>query len=662
MLSAPLRIQLPPKRRKLDEWMEKFGEFAMLSLSLGTHLRQDVHCTDSFVVPTSTWNDINEALLKQDHRGLTHLICNDNIYPQLAAARSQLNCLQRKAQDVRAADVEVDHRVHWSLNVLEYTRFTSPIRRYLDIEVHRLLLENEVQNTALEDIAELYGRCSFLSDRSSTFERDCGQVQFAADLKENTCETGAVVEVITRNFIQLQLLSLANQYLTLKQRRVRISDLGPIEQPELDESSTFVELKWKFRVYDASAENMKRAKQFGDQKRHLREDRRKIEAFLYTVLSCSSLDYHIPSGCWLEVLNAVKDNDFGRLKQGLKEVYKIIARQRGEASIYEIRHERQGEQEEQENGDEEGGHDDDEDDDGNDEDDDEDYDGDGDDDDDGDDDSDEDVNEADESDSESDTESTKDEEESELHFIEATHALKVSDKVSVQLSANDIGPIMAPDIQLFNLAPGISICLEHRKLADKCFAETASQKASKQRYKDIRTYVNAWNPLLKMEAATVAILNDDALILQDIEVTWKQDDSKLLGKFRLGKKFSETRQIEIVCGDYACVRVSCSKSVSSSSPNSDLSSEIKSVFSDKDGEVGSAGSEGKHENDKESFTAGRKSVERYWVGHCIFTGADTTLKFTLQVFQHSMSIPQVLRSGRPQRCIVEIIKQTIPCW
>ena len=647
VLSAPLRIQLPPKTRKLDEWIERFGDFAMLSLSLRTHLGQYGQCTESFVVPTSTWNDINKALRKQDHRRLKHLICNDNIYPQLAAARSQLNCLQRKAEDVRAADVEVDHRVHWSLNVLEYTRFTSPIRRYLDIEVHRLLLENEGQNTAPEDISELYGRCSFLSDRSSKFERDSGQVQFAADLKENPCKTAAVVEAITRDFIQMQLLSDANQYLTPKQRRVRISDLGPIEQPELDESSTCVELKWKFRVYDASAENMKRARHLRDQELHLHKDRSRIEALLYAVLSCSSLDYHIPSGHWREVLDAVKKGDFKRLKQCLEEVDKSIASERERAFKEEMRQQRQREQEEKEDDDD--WNDDDE---NNDEDDD---------DDDGEDDLDEETDDFDESDSESDTESPKDEEESELHFIKAIRALKVSDNVSVQLSANDVGPFMTPDIQLFNLVPGINICLEHRKLADKCFAETASEKASKQRYRNIRAYVNAWNPLLNMEAATVATRNDDALVLQGIEVTWKvDDDSKLVGKFRLDKMFSETRQIEIFCGDYACVRVSCSTSVSNSSPNSELSSAIKSVFLDEHGEEASTGSEGEDENDKESFTAGGEAVERYWVGHCIFTGADTSLKFTLQLFQHSMSIPQVLRSGGTRRCIVEIIKQAIP--
>ena len=603
VLSAPLRIQLPPKRRKLDEWIERFGECVMLSLSLRTHLRQDGHCTESFVVPTSTWNDIIRALRKQDHRGLTHLICNDNIYPQLAVARSQLNGLQRKAEDVRAADVEEDHRVHWSLNVLEYTRFTSPIRRYLDIEVHRLLLKNREQTTAPDDLPELYGRCSFLSERSSKFEKACGQVQFAADLKDNTCETAAVVEVITRDFIQMQLLSDANQYLTPKQRRVRISDLGPIEQPELDESSTCVELKWKFRVYDASAGNMKRAKQFRDQEIHLRKDRSKIEALLYAVLSCPSLDYHIPSGYWRDVLDAVQKSDFARLKRSLEEVEKSIASEREEKGQQgQGEHEEKEDDDDWDDGDESDLEDDDEEGD---------Y--------------DEDIDDFDESDSESDTKSPKDEEESELHFIEAFRALKVSDNASVQLSANDVGPLMTPDIQLFNLAPGINICLEHRKLADKCFAEPASEKASKKGYRNIAAYVNAWKPLLNMEAATDAISNDDALVLQDIEVTWKEnDDCQLVGEFHLGKKFSETRQIKIFYGDYACVRVSCSTSCSN------------------------------------SLTPRGKAVERYWVGHCILTGEGTSLKFTLKLFQHSMSIPQVLRSGGTRRCIMEIIKQTIP--
>ena len=609
VLSAPLRIQLPPKRRKLDEWKEKFGEFAMLSLSLRTHLPQDGPCTDFFVVPTSTWNDINEARLKQDHRGLTHLICNDNIYPQLAAARSQLNHLQRKAEDVRAADVEEDHRIHWSLKVSEYTRFTSPIRRYLDIEVHRLLLENEEQNTAPEDLLELYGRCSFLSDRSSMFERDCGQVQFAAHLKENTCETAAVVEVITRDFIQMQLLSDAKQYLTTKQRRVKINDLGPIKQPELDESSTSVDLEWKFRVYDASAENMERARRLRDQERHLRVDRRKIEALLFDVLSRSSIDYHILSGHWREVLDAVKNSNFEKLKQCLEKVDKCIANERERAFKQEMRQDRQRDQEKKEDVDDWQDDDVSDDDVSDDEDDDK-----------GDND-DEVIYDSDESDTESDTESPKDE----LHFIKATLALKVSGNVSVQLSANDTGPLMTPDIQLFNLAPGINICLEHRKLAYKCFAETASEKASKQRYRNAMAYVNAWKPLLKMEAATEAISNDDAFILQDIEVDWEEnDDCEVVGEFHLEKKFSETRQIEIFYGDYACVRVSCSTSSSS------------------------------------SLSPGGNAVERYWVGHCIFTGAGTSLKFKLKLFQHSMSIPRVLRRGGTTRCMVEIIKQTIP--
>ena len=155
---APLRIQLPPKTHKLNEWREKFGDCARLSLSLMRHLPapQDVDCVESIVVPMSTWERICNARRQRDHgRELKLLLCNNNIFPQLAIANAGLNRLRRKAEDVRAAEVTEQYRVHWSLNVLGYTRFTSPIRRYLDIVAHRLLLESVGKDREDDNLDEL---------------------------------------------------------------------------------------------------------------------------------------------------------------------------------------------------------------------------------------------------------------------------------------------------------------------------------------------------------------------------------------------------------------------------------------------------------------------------------------------------------------------------
>ena len=663
----PLRVQLPPKTDKLNEWRESFGDCAKLSLSLRRHLLKDPVCTELFVVPASTWNDITRALRRRDKRELTHLIGNDNIYPQLCVARSLLNGLQRRAEDVRAADVPVNNRVHWSLNVLEYTRFTSPIRRYLDIEVHRLLLDSERQGVDFEDIPDLHRRCSLLSERSSMFETDCARIQFAVDLKDTACEIDAVVESIALDFIQLQFLRDANQYLSPSQRRVRISHLGPAEQPGVDESLTRVELNWTLRIYNASPENMKRARRSRNQERHLREDRIKIESLLPTTLNYSRLSHHIPGSLWLEVLDAVKEENFNRLKECLEDLRSRISRERERLAgdqLHEIMVEGTFNVEEQleqpvQQEDDDAGNDEDDDSDEND--------GDSYDDDEDDDEDEKEDKDDDDEVLETNSEVTKDEE-NKLHFFDTTLVLRISDIVSVQLSTNETDAFISPDIQLFKLAPGINICVEHRKLADKCFAEVASEKASKQRYDSVIKYVKAWKPLLTMEAASNAVSNDDAVLLQNVEMKWKEnDDRELVGEFKLDKNFCETRQIEILHGDYACVRVSCPTIFSTSSSNSGSFSTMESKLSHRDEYKEYSRSDNEGEADKNSLSGGGKRKEWYWVGHCIFTGADSivtavdkSLKFTLRLFQHSVNIPQGLQEGRICSCIVEIIKKTIP--
>ena len=649
----PLRIQRPPKTPKLNEWRNEFKKISQLSLSLRKHLigHGDVEIEEQFAIPTSTWYSIDKARRNQDQRELKLLICNENLFPQLAVAHSSLNSRQRRAEDVIAAEVKEDERLHWSLNVSEYTRFTSPIRRYFDIVAHRLLLETSGREIVADDVAKVYERCSYVSEQSSKFERDCARVGVAGKLARGSREYSAVVEKIGQDndFIRFQLLSDAGQYLTEKQRTIRISHLGPIEQPILNEASGCLELKWKLRIYDASIENVKRAKQSRDATRHLLEDRNKIQVLFSD--NETTTGHHLLSDLWRGVLDAIKTNDDRGLETRLEELNVEIVRQkwRQEEESSRLRHERKAEleqrlyqaivQEERDNSDEEDS-------------------------DEEKDDTEDDVDSRDFDDEndfrESDIVEQEDqqnkvrgqsdanqEEDAKVHFVETSLHLKVADTVNVHLAANNSSGLASPEIQLFNLAPGIDICIEHRKLPDRCFSITATQKATQRNYKSIGLYVDLWKPVLQMEAATVAVRGDDTIILKDLEVEWKSADRKTVGIFQLCKQFTETRQIEIYQWDYACVRVNC---FNLSSGNEDNKEET------------GGGTEAKGKDEQNDTQRQRYS---YWVGHCIITEANSfraPTKYTLTLFQTSMAVPKEFTSdeGYTRTCTVEIIKQAIP--
>ena len=212
-------------------------------------------------------------------------------------------------------------------------------------------------------------------------------------------------------------------------------------------------------------------------------------------------------------------------------------------------------------------------------------------------------------------------------------------------------------------------------------------------------------PVLYTEAATVAIRNDDTMILQNLKVKWtKGEDGKYLGEFQLNKEFCETRQIEIVHGDYACVKVHCITTFSDSLSSDkqlngkgefykEMEREAKTgderpVFSGRDNEGQKANVDALNENMETS------AVKSHWVGHCVFIttrevasitsrcsgnepartksgleraaeieptphAVDSTTKYTLKLFQNSMRVPKSLDKKRGWICTVEIIKQTI---
>lgn len=257
---APLRTQLPPKDHRLSDWIQRYGQYIQYSLLLRglysekalVNMARDVGRLNlsEFKVQQSIWTEIVEAAISEDHAKLQFLICNEGHHPQLAVANSQFRRIQPKSQYVCKDGQSDKNAVHFSMGMLPYTHFTSPIRRYVDIQVHRLVLGliPEGRNTEMvskDQVAKVCRRSTFAQDNSRRFDKGCSKVHAAAKLRGRSQETKAVIALIEDQAISLEILNEEYNHLSTRQRRIKVSSLNPFT---VDQDGSEIVFTWKQRL------------------------------------------------------------------------------------------------------------------------------------------------------------------------------------------------------------------------------------------------------------------------------------------------------------------------------------------------------------------------------------------------------------------------------
>jgi protein SSD1 len=153
----------------------------------------------------------------------------------------------QRAKYFVAGNLSDQYYRHYALNIPLYTHFTSPIRRYADVVVHRQLqsaLANEA--TPPEDpqsLVKLAENCNFKKDAARTAQEQSVHLFLCRMLKDLTASQGAVVRPGIVVNVQSSSFDVVIPEFGIE-KRVHLDQL-PLIKAEFERSTRVLELFWE---------------------------------------------------------------------------------------------------------------------------------------------------------------------------------------------------------------------------------------------------------------------------------------------------------------------------------------------------------------------------------------------------------------------------------
>ncbi|KAJ8335593.1 hypothetical protein SKAU_G00389350 [Synaphobranchus kaupii] len=207
-----------------------------------------------FSVFTSLLKRLEVAAQNRDFHTLVYLITADDIHPQLQPVAAEFRKLLRKGYIHRSNSTSQSKVGHHDLQLDSYTGASSPMRRYLDVIVQRLL------HSALEESGprvrytskEIDLFCALYMEKCSMtaeFDKDVQNLKTVISLSHQSAQMMAVVNDLHHRGDNFQVSFPLNQVSLSQMISIKYKDLKLIDQPEYNRESHSMILKWKRRVY-----------------------------------------------------------------------------------------------------------------------------------------------------------------------------------------------------------------------------------------------------------------------------------------------------------------------------------------------------------------------------------------------------------------------------
>ena len=252
---TPIRVQSAPDSQDLELWKKMFVDeqknmFALSPLLENDGYHSESHDTSS-AFTVSVLQPLWKALSTEDAEveKLFEVIRNPAIHSQLSVALLHYRRIADRSKFVSSGEVSRDQWRHCAQNLPVYTNFTSPLRRYVDLVVQRLLIaaiNGQPCPYSHHEIVDICIRCSDASVRGSGFEKASKVASLCLLLQDHPVCSYAFVEKLSPSKLSLSFPPL--NFIFPWSLLLHLSALKLSTAPVLAEKQ--LHLSWSERLYE----------------------------------------------------------------------------------------------------------------------------------------------------------------------------------------------------------------------------------------------------------------------------------------------------------------------------------------------------------------------------------------------------------------------------
>ena len=465
-----LRCQQPPSQDELDELVAAHGQHMAVSLDLQQHTPQ-TQTYQNVQVLHETIREMGVALREGCVRTALHRVQLEHLQPQVAVAHALYRQICTPSIYCITDDTDDTDYSHNSLQCDLYTRFTSPIRRYADLVVQRMLLANlqDKENPYVGKEEEIKGLCGAQREREremNKYEDGRRNLVLASSLQQSSREYVCFVKKIENGklftvFCDPSLKMVGDVYLKhLNAKTISQKESSP--EPEEEESAKKSSCTWQVKMASANGKPKSFLKnpylehsEIGadieivfftpehdrsepDQNSDLEEKRVKASIRPFT--------QSVPADNWRQLQGYALSPP-----SNADAVKKLLPKppELSQGKFPDITH-------------------------------------------------------------------------SPLWVYELHRPLQSCEVLRVQWTGcfNSNTQILSPIVQLLEVGPNLRVCIQHNSNPAECFTDISLTKPPKQGHTSIDQYFHYWERVILAEAATASLTDTELLIITNVKLIW----------------------------------------------------------------------------------------------------------------------------------------------